>query len=115
VGIEALKWRDRSCARALVRVKGWKMVIAQLERMDEEYGFEDSDNDEWNRYDFYVDRTKKGNPYFKNLFYADGSDANVHKNWIKNQFEFSLVKDGGMLLASQDSIRLCGKKSRRAR
>ena len=98
LGVGALKGMDRAFANTISRVDGWKVIIAQLQRTDQESG----GNDRWGG--FEMEDSEKGDPEFDSLYNADGSDADVHKAWIRNQLDLSSVEDGGMPLACEDVI-----------
>jgi predicted 2-oxoglutarate/Fe(II)-dependent dioxygenase YbiX len=97
-GVGALKGEDRALAITIARVKDWKMIIAQVERTDHEYG-----SDGWGGHS-YADETERDSPYFQSLYNANGSNAQIHRDWIRNQLQFSSVEEDGMILACRDSV-----------
>jgi hypothetical protein len=100
LGIGAFKGSDRALAQTISGFcRGWNMVVAQLERTD----IEDVDGDD-DYGDFDVVDKHEGNADWKAIFQKDGSSADVHSKWLKQQLSLSSIGDGGMILASEDEV-----------
>jgi hypothetical protein len=94
-GINALKGKDKSVATAVAGAEGWKVLIAQMKRTNRKHcrsGWGDSDSDDYN------DDDENGDIQVEGLYHADGSDAQMHGNWILKQLDMDAVEDDGMIM-----------------